>query len=461
MSAMQSLHAAALDLAAPLRAGGEAVYTRVSSDSRDIRAGDLFVAIKGDRFDGHDFVATALAQGAVGALVEAGHPRLAGLPADAPVIEVADTVAALGALAQAWRRKFSLPVVAITGSSGKTTVKDMVATVLRHAVGDDAVLATSGNLNNHLGVPLMLLRLRAAHRYAVIEMGMNHFGEIAYLSRLALPDVAMVNNAGTAHIGNLGSVAGIAQAKGEIFESLTNQGTALVNLDDDFADYWKSLNKSRRILGFGLLQGQVQARDLAAGALSSQFTLITPTGEAALTLPTPGLHNVRNALACAAVCHALGLDVAGIAAGLARFAGSKGRLQQKRASNGALVIDDSYNANPDSMHAAMDVLASQSGPRWLVLGDIGETDNIAARHAELGSYARSKGLPALYAVGESMRHAVTAFGEGGQWFDSHAALAAALQSQLTPDATVLVKGSRFMRMEQVVDALTATEQEGH
>ncbi|GAB3261998.1 UDP-N-acetylmuramoyl-tripeptide--D-alanyl-D-alanine ligase [Chitinimonas naiadis] len=457
---MLNLAATATALQATLRGQGASAYTRVSTDSRDIQPGDLFVALVGERFDGHDFLAAVLAQGAVGALVQAGHPALAQLPADAPLVEVDDTLAALGKLAAFWRSRFTLPLVALTGSSGKTTVKEMIAAVLRHKAGNDAVLATSGNLNNHIGVPLMLLRLRAQHQYAVIEMGMNHFGEIAYLSNLAAPTVALVNNAGTAHIEYLGSRAGIAQAKGEIFERMADQACAVINLDDEFAEYWSSLNKTRQQIGFGLKQGQVKAANLQSEALQSRFTLQTPAGEAPVELKAPGLHNVRNALAAAAACHALGLSAGEIAAGLAEYAGTKGRLQQKQAASGALLIDDTYNANPDSMHAAMDVLAALPAPRYLVLGDIGEIDDVATRHAELGQYARSKGLEQLYATGKGMRHAVDAFGAGGQWFATHAELIAALAPRLGADAAVLVKGSRFMRMEQVVAALAATESKG-
>ncbi|QDQ29271.1 UDP-N-acetylmuramoyl-tripeptide--D-alanyl-D-alanine ligase [Chitinimonas arctica] len=452
---MLTLATSATVLNATLRGDGGLAYERVSTDSRDIRPGDLFVALKGDNFDGHDFIAAVLAGGAVAALVEAGHPALAALGPDAPLLEVDDTLAALGRLAAHWRGLFSLPLLAITGSSGKTTVKEMIATVLRRHAGDEAVLATAGNLNNHIGLPLMLLRLRARHRYAVIEMGMNHFGEIAYLTGLAAPQLALITNAGSAHIEFLGSAAGIAEAKGEIFDGLAEGGAALINLDDDYADYWRGLNASRTLLGFGLAQGDIQARDVRLAGLDSRFTLVTPGGEAEVRLPAPGRHNIANALAAAAACHALGLTAVEIAAGLAGYVGAKGRLQQKRAANGALLIDDSYNANPDSMHAAMDVLAALPAPRFLVLGDIGETDDIPARHAELGEYARGKGLESLYATGEGMRHAVAAFGPGGRWFDSHAALVAALAPQLGKDAVALVKGSRFMRMEQIVEALAS------
>lgn len=458
--AMLTLVEVANALRGNVRGGADLTIARVSTDSRDIRPGDLFVALKGERFDGHAFVEPVLAAGAVGAIVEAGHPALNGLKANAPLIEVNDTLTALGQLANHWRRRFSLPLVAITGSSGKTTVKEMLAAILRQQAGNDAVLATVGNLNNHIGVPLMLLRLQASHRYAVIEMGMNHFGEIAYLSRLANPTVAVVNNAGTAHIEFLGSTAGIAQAKGEIFESMASSGTAVINLDDSFASYWQSLNKARQQLGFGLNQGDIQVLDLQTEPLQSHFILQTPSGQAPVTLPAPGLHNVRNALAAAAASHALGLSAQEIAAGLAAFPGAKGRLQQKRAASGALLIDDTYNANPDSMHAAMDVLAALPGERHLVLGDVGEIDDIPARHAELGAYARSKGLESLYATGNGMQHAVAAFGENGHWFESKQDLIDALQAELTSNAAVLVKGSRFMRMEQIVEALASGRKAG-
>lgn len=457
--AMLTLAEAAAALGLPPGHGADAAFVRVTTDSRDVRPGDLFVALRGDRFDGHDFVAQALTGGAVGALVEAYHPALAALGDRAPLLVVADPLAALGQLAAAWRARFALPLAAITGSSGKTTVKEMVAAVLRHVAGDAAVLATAGNLNNHIGVPQMLLRLRPEHRYAVIEMGMNHYGEIRYLTGLARPEVALVNNAGTAHIGHFGSTRGIAEAKGEIFEGLSAGGCAVINLDDEFAGYWQGLAADHRQLGFGLEQGEVRARALAQAPLSSRFVLLTPAGEAPVELPAPGLHNVRNALAAAAVCHALGLAPAQIAAGLATFAGAKGRLQLKRAFNGALLVDDSYNANPDSIRAAIDVLAGLPGARWLVLGDTGEIDDVALRHAELGAYARGKGFAGFYAVGEDMRHAVEAYGEGARWFAGHAELAAALRPQLAAGDSVLVKGSRFMRMEQVVDALAAAATE--
>ncbi|WP_374352854.1 UDP-N-acetylmuramoyl-tripeptide--D-alanyl-D-alanine ligase [Chitinimonas sp.] len=454
---MLTLAQAAMALDCTVRGAGDIAFARVSTDSRDIRPGDLFVALRGERFDGHDFVADVLARGAAAAMVEADHPALAQLPADTPLLEVIDTTAALGRLAARWRDRFDgLTVIGVTGSSGKTTLKQMIHAVLQNAHGADAVLATEGNLNNQIGMPLTLLRLNAGHRYAVIEMGMNHFGEIDYLTRLARPDVAVINNAGTAHIEFLGSRQGIAQAKGEIFAGLADDGVAVINLDDDFAGYWQGLNPGRRIVGFGLSQGALHAESVETDTLSSRFTLCAPDGQASVSLPTPGLHNVRNALAAGAVCHALGLPVAAIASGLAHYQGAKGRLQQKRTAAGALLIDDSYNANPDSVRAAIDVLARLPGQRWLVLGDMGELDDLENRHRDIGRYAASQGLSGFYAVGTQMRHAVEAYGAGARWFDSHAALAEALAPQLGAESAVLVKGSLFMGMARVVDALIAS-----
>jgi UDP-N-acetylmuramoyl-tripeptide--D-alanyl-D-alanine ligase len=425
-------------------------FARVNSDSRNVQPGDLFVALKGDLFDGHDFVAQALQDGTVAAIVERGREWPPGLN----LLEVDDTLVALGHLGQAWRQQFDLPIIAVTGSNGKTSVKDMLATILRHKAGDDAVLATAGNLNNHIGLPLMLTRLRATHRYAVLEMGMNHFGEISYLTRLAQPSVALINNAGAGHLEFLGSVEGVARAKGEIFEGLANNGVAVVNADDAFAHYWRGLAGAHPMLDFGLTHGAITSSSLQLGPLSSHFILHTPRGEVEVSLSVPGVHNVRNALAAAAAAHAVGLDAKEIAVGLANYTGTKGRLQQKRAANGALLLDDTYNANPNSMRAAVDVLAQLAAPRILVLGDMGEVgSDIEMHHRELGAYAKSAGIERLFATGEQMRHAVDAFGSAASWYADHAALVAALIADVPASASVLVKGSRFMRMERVVDEL--------
>ncbi|MDN0081185.1 UDP-N-acetylmuramoyl-tripeptide--D-alanyl-D-alanine ligase [Crenobacter sp. SG2305] len=442
-----------LELAAQLAGGRldgvDAAVGRVVTDSRAIQAGDLFVALRGERFDAHDFVAQALADGAVAALV-ADDFALPG----ATLIRVADPHAALGRLAAGWRARLSPKLAGITGSNGKTTVKEMLAAILAAHAGADAVLATAGNFNNDIGLPLTLLRLTGQHRYAVIEMGMNHPGEIAYLTRLARPDVALVNNALRAHLGGFDGVEGIARAKAEIFEGLAETGLAVINADDGNAALFREAATRHRQLSFGLEQGEVRAESVELAGLVSRFTLVSPAGKVVVTLPAAGLHNVRNALAAATVALAFEVPLATIAAGLAAFAGVKGRLQQKRAACGATVLDDSYNANPDSMKAGLDVLAGFAAPRVFVMGDIGELgDTAPALHAEVGAYARERGIERLLTLGPLARRAAEAFGNGAEAFDELPALLAALDAELKTDATVLVKGSRFMKMERVVDHL--------
>ncbi|HWQ37114.1 MAG TPA: UDP-N-acetylmuramoyl-tripeptide--D-alanyl-D-alanine ligase [Burkholderiales bacterium] len=434
--------------------GGNVPVRRVSTDSRDIREGDLFVALKGPRFDGHRFVEQARRSGAVAAMVSEV-PAAAGLT----LLIVDDTRLALGRLASWWRERFHIPLVAITGSNGKTTVKDMLASALRAYAGEHAVLATQGNLNNDIGVPLTLLGLRAAHRYAVVEMGMNHLGEIAYLSRLARPSAALINNAGTAHIGEVGSVEGIARAKGEIFAGLQRQGTAIINGDDAFADYWRGLAKGRRVVDFGLdKRATVRARyELSEGG--SLVTVNTPREEFVVRLAVPGLHNVKNALAAATAAWTLEIAVPAITTGLSGYQGTKGRLQLRRLPNGALLIDDTYNANPESTKAALTVLGAYSARRLFVLGDMGELgEGAGAMHAEVGSFARRAGVERLFALGEASEAAVRSFGAGAVHFASVEALLDALKSAIDGQTVLLVKGSRFMRMERVVEALISASE---
>jgi UDP-N-acetylmuramoyl-tripeptide--D-alanyl-D-alanine ligase len=432
-------------------------FLRVSTDSRDIRPGDLFVGIRGERFDGEAFAGQALAQGAVAAMV-CRAPALR--TPDARVLVVPDTRLALGRLAAFWRARYAIPLVAVTGSNGKTTVKELIASILRQAAGEAAVLATTGNLNNDIGMPLTLLALRPGHRYAVIEMGMNHRGEISYLSRLAAPTVALINNAGTAHIGVLGSVEAIARAKGEIFEGLDRSGSAIINGDDAYADYWRSLVRGRRVVDFGLdRNAELSARYELAEA-GSLITIQTPAERFVATLNVPGLHNVRNALAAAAAGWALGIPAPTIAAGIAGYRGVKGRLQTRRHETGTVVIDDTYNANPESMKAAISVLAAHSGRKILVIGDMGELgENAEAMHAAVGEFAKRAGVDSLLALGDLSATAVRSFGEGGRHFSNVDDLAAVLAESLDATCTVLVKGSRFMRMERVIAALGATNGE--
>jgi UDP-N-acetylmuramoyl-tripeptide--D-alanyl-D-alanine ligase len=433
--------------------GADAVFDGVLSDSRGAVAGQLFVALRGERFDGHEFVGAVLAQGAAAAMVDqvwAGTQT-----ADLPLLVVADTRSGLGQLAAHWRGRFDIPLIGITGSNGKTTVKEMCAAILRAHLGADAVLATSGNLNNDIGLPLTLLKLRVEHRAAVIEMGMNHAGEIDYLTHIARPTVAIVNNAQRAHLEGLGSVTGVARAKGEIFAGLADGGVAVINADDPHADLWRSLNPLRHVLSFGITNAADVSAQIRPQGLGSLLSLVTPAGSAQIELSVPGAHNARNALAATAAALATGVPLATIAAALTAYAGIKGRLQRKPGIAGATVIDDSYNANPDSMRAAVDVLAGIPGRRVLVIGDMGEVGAAAGQfHDELGGYAKSMGIERLLCLGDQSAAAARNFAAGAEHFERIEDLIKMLKRELDADTTVLVKGSRFMRMERVVDAIT-------
>jgi len=377
---------------------------------------------------------------------------------DLPLIVVDDTRLALGKLAAFWRSQLKLKLVAVTGSNGKTTVKEMLAAILREAAGEDGVLATQGNLNNDIGMPLTLLKLRAQHQYAVIEMGMNHPGEIAYLTNIARPDVAVINNAGAAHLAGLGSVEQVARAKGEIFSGLAADGVAVINADDAFAPLWKELAQGRNIVEFGLEHAAQVSATFQLAPLGSELKITTTAGEFAATLQVPGLHNVRNALAATAAASALGIATAKIAAGLHQFGGVKGRLQRKPGLHGATLIDDSYNANPASVKAAIAVLASMPGKKILVLGDMGELGPGACDlHRELGAAAKQAGVDILFAHGDLCREAAAEFGENAWFFERIEELLADLENLLAPDVTVLVKGSRFMQMERVIKSFEAKE----
>ena len=427
--------------------GADAQFSGVTTDSRRVSAGDLFVALTGENFDGHDFVAEALRRGACAALVSR---EVQGAQPFAQLV-VDDTRSALGRLAAGWRERFAIPLVALTGSNGKTTVKEMLAAILAHHAGSPAaVLATQGNLNNDIGMPLTLLRLRAAHRFAVIEMGMNHEGEIDYLTRIARPTVALVNNAQRAHVGILGSLEAIARAKGEIYAGLGPAGAAIVNEDDAFAPYWRGLNLGRRIVSFGF-KPEADVRGSVAG---DQWRIATPTGSLSFTPQVRGEHNLRNAMAATAAACVLDVPRDVIAAGLAAFGGVAGRLTRRRGPGTSLVIDDSYNANPESMRAALRVLAEERARKVFVMGDMGELGADAAEmHAEVGRFARETGVDALLALGDASRRAVDAFGAGARHFDDVDALREAARREAEAGAAILVKGSRFMRMERIADAL--------
>ncbi len=448
---MFKLSVAARAIGAELR-GDDAQVTRVTTDSRDVRNGDLFVAIKGPRFDGHDFVEQAVAAGATAMLVSASSQTNKLL---APALIVDDVRLAYGRLAAWWRSLFSIPLVAITGSNGKTTVKEMLASILREHGGEDAVLATRGNLNNDIGMPAMLLELEPHHRFAVIEMGMNHLGEIAYLSRLARPTIALINNAGTAHIGETGSVEAIARAKGEVFAGLDFSGVAVINGDDASADYWRSLVADRRIVDFGITRKALVSARYELSDAGSLVTFRTADAEFPVTLQVPGLHNVKNALAAVTAAFVLNVPSEKIAAGLHVYMGVVGRLQRITLPGGDVLFDDSYNANLESAQAALSVLGTCSGKKILVMGDMGELGDAAATmHADIGGFARRSGVDRLFALGKLSAETVRTFGDGATHYSDPGELITDLRSALNGSTTVLVKGSRFMRMERVVKALT-------
>ncbi len=436
--------------------GDDVAFESVGSDSRNIQAGQLFVALKGENFDGNTFAAETINKGAAAVIVSDAATEAR------PALVVNDTRLALGELAKYWRSKFSAPVIGVTGSNGKTTTKEMLTAILAAATGDaEKVHATYGNLNNDIGLPLTLLKIKPAHQYVVAEMGMNHLGEIDYLTHIAKPNVAVINNAGTAHIGELGSRENIARAKGEIFAGLQDGGVAVINADNDFAAYWQMLNVGRKVVTFGLTQQADVMATYQEQAGISQVSLTTPNGQVDFELKVQGVHNISNALAASAAAYALGISNAEIAAGLQSFSGVYGRLERKEAVNGAALIDDTYNANPDSMKAAIDVLAKQAGEKILVLGDMGELGKDAKKmHAEIGAYAKAAGVTTLYCLGTLSAEMVAGFGEGAKQFESPEAVAAAVLPQLNKKSTVLVKGSRFMRMERVVNLLLAKQQQG-
>jgi len=466
---MMRLSEAAHAIPAELR-GEDRAFDAVGTDTRALSPQALFVALKGDRYDGHDFISQAVQKRAAGAMIQKSGLGIEdrGLSGRLPLLIVDDTKKSLGTLAAYWRNKFDMPLVALTGSNGKTTVKEMLASILREACSaqtpvldpQSCVLATRGNLNNDIGVPLTLLELEAGHRYAVIEMGMNHAGEIRYLARLAAPDVALINNAGAAHVEFLGSVEAVARAKGEIFEGLKPDGTAVINADDRHAGLWRELAGGRSVVDFGIEHRAAVSATYQLSWLESEIVLKTPQGVARALLKAPGLHNVRNALAASAAAVALKVPAPAIAKGLERFSGTRGRLQRKAGVRGAMLIDDTYNANPDSARAAIAVLAQAPGKRLLVLGDMGELGPGAAEmHAEVGRRARESGVERLLTLGELSAHATRAFGPGARHFTRIEELFAEIENALAPDVAVLIKGSRFMRMERVVKAFALEREE--
>ncbi len=460
MEAMMDLREAAVGSGSEVL-GVNACFAAVSSDTRTITQGALFVALRGERYDGHEYLAAARECGAVAAMVDR-RASAAAVGSNLPLLVVDDTRLGLGRLAAYWRRKFKLPLIAVAGSNGKTTVKEMIASILADHAGAGHFCATAGNLNNDIGLPLTLLGLRSGHSCAVVELGMNHPGETAYLAGIAQPTVALVNNAQREHQEFMQSVEDVAHEHGAVFSALQADGVAVINADDRYAGYWRGVCAPRQVLDFGLDQSGAVGGRYALRDFGSEIVLRMAEGEAAVNLRAAGVHNVRNALAAAAAAQAAGVGLAAIVRGLSAFAPAQGRLQRKAAKCGAIVLDDTYNANPDSVIAAIDVLAQAAGTKFLVLGDMGEVGaNGAAFHAEIGRYARASRIDRLYLLGELSAHAVPAFGEGAEHYGDIDALLAALQSRLSAGATALVKGSRFMRMERVVQALGGAQAGAH
>ncbi|PUE29952.1 UDP-N-acetylmuramoyl-tripeptide--D-alanyl-D-alanine ligase [Limnohabitans sp. Jir72] len=427
---------------------------RVHTDTRSVRAGDLFVALRGEKFDGNQFIAQAKIQGAVAVLCEPQGESLAqahGLSA----LVVPDARLALGELAAGWRAQFDLPLIAVTGSNGKTTVTQMIASILR-AHAPEHSLSTQGNLNNDIGVPLTLLNLRQHHQMAVVELGMNHPGEIAYLARLTKPTVALVNNAQREHQEYMGTVEAVARENGAVLQALADEGVAVYPADDLYTPIWTDLAALRTCRTFALQGADVSATDLLWISGAWQFTLKTKEGIAPVRLHIAGRHNVKNALAGAACALTAGVELASVVQGLQVFQPVKGRsraLTLELDGQERSLVDDTYNANPDSVRAAIDVLAELPVPRLMVLGDMGEVGNQGPQfHAEVGAYAFERGIEALYTLGAMCVDAAKAYG-AARHFENMPALLEAVLSDARNFQSIVVKGSRFMKMEQVVEAL--------
>ncbi len=427
--------------------GEDRAFEGICTDTRVVRDGELFFALHGPNFDGRDYVGNAKSAGAAGVVVSSS------VTDDITQITVDDSKLALGRFGAAWRNSKDVRVVGITGSNGKTTLKELVAACLRSKA---PTLATSGNLNNDIGMPLMLARIGAEHEFAVLEMGANHAGEIAYLATLANPDVVVITNAGAAHLEGFGSIEGVAKAKGEILEVDDRPGIAILNADDDYFSYWSSLVDDVEMLSFGFAAtADIRADNIETGAAGSCFDLHLPKTTTRISLPLPGVHNIRNACAAAAVATALDVDSEQIKNALENVVPVAGRIQPLQGINGCTLFDDSYNANPLSVTAAAEFLASLDGERWLVLGDMKELGEDAKElHREVGASARASGVDRLFALGDMAKHSADAFGKGASWYEDISTLIADV-SQADSGINVLVKGSRSMHMERVIDALRA------
>jgi UDP-N-acetylmuramoyl-tripeptide--D-alanyl-D-alanine ligase len=431
--------------------GDDRPYGAVATDSRTLAPGALFVALRGPNFEGGEFVAAAAARGAIGAIVDRAVPHAL------PQVVVPDALRALQQLGHAWRVGFTMPLVAIAGSNGKTTVKEMTAAILTRM---GSCMATHGNLNNHIGVPVTLMRLEASHRSAVIEMGANRIGDVAELMRLAQPTVGVITNAGAEHLEGFGNLDGVAEGEGEMVSCLDPAATAVINADDAYAGYWRKIATGRRIVTFGVhasadFMAKNPTQAIERGEFATRFMLQSPLGERSIALKAGGAHNVADALAAAAAASAAGASLEEIALGLGDFRAVAGRLQLKAGARDSWIIDDSYNANPSSVRAGLEVLRSLPGATWLVLGDMAELGEFAEdSHAHMGSYARDCGIKRLFALGPQSSRAVETFGAGAEWFADADSLTRRLQAEIAPGVTVLIKGSRINRLERVVQALT-------
>jgi UDP-N-acetylmuramoyl-tripeptide--D-alanyl-D-alanine ligase len=431
--------------------GADRPYTGVSTDTRSLSAGELFVALRGPNFNGNEFVGAAEKAGAAGALVDT---EQAGAISQ---IVVLDAQAALESASHRWRMTYRNPLIGVAGSNGKTTVKEMASAILSQA---GTCLATRGNLNNHIGVPLTLFRLESQHHYAVVEMGANHPGELAALVKIARPTIGLITNAGAEHLEGFGSLEGAARAEGEMVAGLEPDATAIINADDEFADLWRGMTRAR-ISTFGLARGanftaSGVRTDIGSDGFVTRYTLVSPIGSADIEMKLAGKHNVANSLCAAAAAAAAGVRLDHIVAGLGAVQAVKGRLQFKKTRHGAWLIDDSYNANPSSVHAGIEVLAQLEGRKWLVFGQMGELGDFADdAHTEIGVFARAHGVERLFAVGEHAALTVKSFGAGAQWFADSAELSKAVDAAVTPDVRLLIKGSRSNRLERVVEALGA------
>lgn len=434
-------------------AGGNKPFSGVSIDSRTLMAGNLFIAIRGRRFDGHEFIERAAEMGAAGAIVDGSFNATTNMP----LIRVEDTLEALWALASSWRKSLPTTVIAVAGANGKTTTKEMIARILREHAGDSAVVATPGNHNNQIGVPLTLLNLRAEHRYAVVEIGMNHFGEISRLVNIVRPNIGLVTNAQREHLEFIGSSADSASENACLYEGMSGDATAIVNFDDSHKDVFMRAVGRRKCITFGFSDGASVKAVSEAKEYGSLVKVTLPGSQFDVQLHIQGLHNVRNAMGAAGASHAAGISAQSIQRGLEAFRPYKGRMNQRLTAGGVRLIDDTYNANPDSVLAAIDVLASASAATILILGDMGEVgEHREAVHREVGVYAREQGVDMLFALGEATMYTVTSFGPGATHFESAESLLAVLIPNLCYGTTVLVKGSRFMGMERIVEGILRT-----